>query len=477
MSIPDIVTWAQSKAGFYIPETKQPIRLAPHQVAILRHILTLGSDGRLPYSEVVLSSPKKSGKTTIGSLVMEYFGLFIEAPNEIYSVANDLEQATSRAFKALAQSVRLNPHLQNRADVFQRGIVFDNGTELTALASDYASAAGSNHGLSVFDELWAYFSERSRRLWDELTPPPTRRLAMRLVVTYAGYSKESELLEGLYNKGQAGEVVPELAHILNGEGQPTCRRNGKTFVYWDHELKPYPGLTISPADYHAEQRAQLRPLAYLRLHENRFTSNESIFIASERWEACYSPDVCPLTPDDDRYLVLGADASTSRDCTALVGVVYNEKTNTTDVVYCRVWKPSVNDLVGKAVIDLDKTIKAEILRLAHSYHVAGVRYDPWQLHSIAMELREADINMIEMPQTAQRVEADQALYDAIIGRSIRHFNHPDLNEHITNAVAVETARGFRLAKEKASFKIDAAVALSMAHSSAKALGWQSQHFW
>ena len=56
------------------------------------------------------------------------------------------------------------------------------------------------------------------------------------------------------------------------------------------------------------------------------------------------------------------------------------------------------------------------------------------------------------PRPARRVEADQALYDAIIGKTIRHYNDPVLNEHVKNAVAIETPRGFRLAKEKTSTK-------------------------
>ena len=46
--------------------------------------------------------------------------------------------------------------------------------------------------------------------------------------------------------------------------------------------------------------------------------------------------------------------------------------------------------------------------------------------------------MHELPQTA-RVEADQALYDAIIGKTIRHYNDPVLNEHVKNAVAMRRA--------------------------------------
>ena len=73
------------------------------------------------------------------------------------------------------------------------------GSTITALASDYAGAAGSNPSFITFDELWAYTSERSRRLWDELSPAvPTRLVSVRLTTTYAGYDGESELLWGLY---------------------------------------------------------------------------------------------------------------------------------------------------------------------------------------------------------------------------------------------------------------------------------------
>jgi len=461
--IPDIVNWAESSAGFYLPETRAPIRLADQQKDILRHVLTINGDGRMPYDTVVYSTPKKSGKTTLGAMVAEYFALFIEPPNELFILANSLEQSQGRAFKSLSRSIGLNRYLKERTDALAKSIRFDNGTDVMALSSDYATAAGSNHGLTIWDELWAYLSENSRRLYDELTPVPTRKISMRLITTYAGYTGESKLLEELFD-GKNGEVVPELAYIKNGEGRPACTRNGRTFVYWDHELKPHPGLSVSPKEYHAEQRKTLRPLAYLRLHENRFTSNESAFVTPEQWNACYSPSVTPLELGEKRKIVFGADASTSRDLTALVGVWRNQEDSTRDIVYCRVWKPEKSYLrSGKPTIDLDVTIKEEILKLWKAEHVEAVYYDPYQLHSIALELQKAGVRMVELPQTSARVEADQALYDAVIGTTVRHFNHPDMNEHIQNAVAVETPRGFRLDKTKTSRKIDLAVAASMAH--------------
>jgi phage terminase large subunit-like protein len=174
--------------------------------------------------------------------------------------------------------------------------------------------------------------------------------------------------------------------------------------------------------------------------------------------------VQPLLPGDYRPVVLGADASTTRDCTALVGCAYDDLTKKVEVVYCRVWQPKKGLLRGgKPTVDLDETIGMEILRLAKTGWVESCYYDPYQLHAVALALEKNNVRMVEFPQTNARIAADQALYDAIIGRAIAHPNHPDLSEHVTNAIAVETARGYRLAKEKTKKKIDAAVSLSMAH--------------
>ena len=54
------------------------------------------------------------------------------------------------------------------------------------------------------------------------------------------------------------------------------------------------------------------------------------------------------------------------------------------------------------------------------------------------------------------------LLDMIRGGGLRVYQATDLREQVLNATMVETARGVRLAKEKASRKIDGAVALAMA---------------
>ena len=138
------------------------------------------------------------------------FKLFGGRFGEAICAANAFEQSVSRVFQQIRRIIEASPLLRANAKVLQDKITVA-GAVITAIPSDYASAAGANPVISVFDELWAFDSERSRRLFDELIPPPTRKIACRLTVTYAGFSGESVLLEELYKRGMAQpEVGPSL---------------------------------------------------------------------------------------------------------------------------------------------------------------------------------------------------------------------------------------------------------------------------
>jgi len=69
----------------------------------------------------------------------------------------------------------------------------------------------------------------------------------------------------------------------------------------------------------------------------------------------------------------------------------------------------------------------------------------------------------EFPQTVPNTTVmGEELYALIKNKNIVSYPDNELQAHVTNATGVETARGFRIAKEKASKKIDLAVALAMA---------------
>jgi hypothetical protein len=73
----------------------------------------------------------------------------------------------------------------------------------------------------------------------------------------------------------------------------------------------------------------------------------------------------------------------------------------------------------------------------------------------------------EYPQTQANCTAmGQSLYDALVGRNLVLYADNELRQHALSTVGVEGVHGWRIAKEKASKKIDVIIALSLACVSA-----------
>jgi phage terminase large subunit-like protein len=142
------------------PETGKPFELYPEQERFIREAFTLTPDGRLPYSEVLFYTPKKSERTAIIAMLVIYVIVVLETRfPEAYLVANDWEQAQGRIFQAIARIIEASPKLQSLAKIGASKIEFPaTGASITAIASEYAGAAGANPSITVFDELWGYTS-------------------------------------------------------------------------------------------------------------------------------------------------------------------------------------------------------------------------------------------------------------------------------------------------------------------------------
>ena len=211
-----------------VNERGKPFQLADQQRKILRMAFAFDRDGRLPWNTIIYSCVKKSGKTTINAAVTLWWAFTQDPPNQILVLANDREQAEARVFKTIVGLLKQNPELKSSAKIQKGKILLSNGTEITALASEVASAAGSNHGLTSWDELWGYTSESATRFWEELTTVPTLTNSVRFVTTYAGFENESDLLWKLYkqgvgpeelSEGQGKRLDPDLPIYLNREAK------------------------------------------------------------------------------------------------------------------------------------------------------------------------------------------------------------------------------------------------------------------
>ena len=427
------------------PETCEGFEFYAEQETFIRRALTLTPEGRLPYVELLFSVGKKHGKTTLGAMALLYVIVVLAGPRgEGYVVANDLEQAQGRVFQSAVAIVEATSFLHSCAKVTSDTITFrQNNSTIKALASDYAGAAGANPNITVFDELWGYTSERSQRLWDEMVPPPTRRVACRLTVSYAGFSGESVLLENLTKRALLGEQIAPDLYAQPGLLGFVCHR---TCAPWITEA------------WLNEMRTTLRPNAYLRFIENRFVTSESTFIDMAWWDECVDNQHRPILNDRSLQVYVGVDASVKRDSTALAAVTFDRKANKVSLIAHRIFQPSPDE-----PLDFENTLEAAVLDLHRRFKVREVRYDPYQLASSAQRLKKQGVKMEEFPQSTPNIsEATTRLYELIKQRNLRVYPNDEIRLAISRAVAVEGSRGWKISKEKQPHKIDIVVALGMA---------------
>jgi hypothetical protein len=155
---------------------------------------------------------------------------------------------------------------------------------------------------------------------------------------------------------------------------------------------------------------------------------------------------------------VGVDASTKRDSTAIVAVTWDNEASKVRIVFHRVFQPS-----PKEPLNFEATIACTVRELLSRFAVRGVYYDPFQMAAVAQGLQHVGVPMREVPQTPNTLtEIGTNLLDLIKGHSLVAYPDAALRLAISRAVAVETPRGWKISKDKASHKIDVVVALAMA---------------
>lgn len=456
------------------------------QKRICNHVLTKNSKGRFPYETVVYSTIKKEGKTTLAGAVGAWFAACIDPPNLILTLANDQEQSAGRIFGAMTPTLNALGCRVPTAVSSKPEVRLPNGSVVQAIANNYAGAAGANYGLTLWSELWAYTTERSRRLYEELIPVPTKNISIRWVETYVGFEDESDLLLDLFLRiftdtnetsiQPGAEPVPELLDIKTDEDRPACWHIPSEGLFYYHNHTPRMPWNIGEKgeEYRAKQKAELRTAQYVRLHENRWQSAEGNFIEPEVVD-----DACTLSGPLMEPMILAIDGAMRNDTICLSGAskyttkLWDEDVERFRINYFRAWLPEefgakANRKTGtkKGDMDLDDTVGKEILRLHNAGLIIGpVWYDPFQMHQTAVKLRKLGIPCVEFSQQTDRMIADTFLCDLLRKGELDLYYHAVLIQHLKNAKAKEYEnQQVRIIKGTMGRpnKVDGAVSTSMA---------------
>lgn len=165
-------------------------------------------------------------------------------------------------------------------------------------------------------------------------------------------------------------------------------------------------------------------------------------------------------------LILGVDGAVSRDTFSLVGVTrHPQDRQRLASRFCKVWIAPENGKIDFMGTEANPGPELYIRQLCKQYNVVEIVYDIYQLHDMMSRLiRDGVAWCSAMSQMNTRTIADQGLYDYILQKKIAHNGDPYLREHLDNAGSKidEDSKKRRLVKIISTYKIDAAVALSMA---------------
>jgi len=462
------------------------IRLEPFQREMLRDAYPPDLGGHARARNGLLSQPKKQGKSTILGALGQYHACR-KRYAEVYVLATTRDQARAVLYDKILYSVTEHPYWGQFCMEVGNEIQFGSlGSIVKCVPNNWRAIEGFNPDAVFVDELHAFTVTGDRRAFDALVIPPTKR-GIRWLTSYAGFEGESVLLEQYWKLAMEGVVVHETLPIRWNEAASLW-----SFVDQGEEAWRMPWMKGEGArGFLASIQADPSPTAFLRFAMNQWASSEQRFIAPEQWDALEVPEVAlrpPLTPalspsgyaedrptqegkgkevKETRAFVLAADAATKRDCSALVAAAWNDELERVEIVWCKVWRPEAGEfdlrILGEQVVALHRAYPGLLVKVV---------YDPYQMSVISTLLAEAGVQVEEFTQTTQRTAADTNFRDLVVGKRLAHCGNPDLRQHVVNAVAVETSRGLRIAKEKTTLKIDAAVAASMAaYMAVEALGY------
>jgi phage terminase large subunit-like protein len=440
----------------------------------------------------ILSIARKNGKTAlIAALVLAHLvGPEAIENGEIYSAANDREQA-AQVFKVAAQIVRADPELLAMCkivDSTKHIASYRNRSFYKAISAE----AGTKHGLNptfvIFDEL---AQARDRELYDVLDTSFGAR-AEPLFVTISTQSNDPEhILSKLIDDGLGGQDPTIVCHLYAADDDCdiTDERQWRKANPALGDFRSYDDLAAAVAK--AVRMPGEEPKVR-NLNLNQRVAPTASLISRAEWMACAGD----ATIKDGEEVYLALDLSSVSDLTALVMVSAENGSRVRPFF----WKPAhwldehsardfgagvgryrqwVNDqhlltTPGKAI---DKEVIARFIAdVWGRYRVLGMAYDRWRIDDLIKEFARIEfeahkdgekgsgLRLIPWGQGFRDMTpAIDALEVAVIERKLIHPGNPVLTWNMANAVAtMDPAGGRKLDKEKARFRIDGAVALTMA---------------
>ncbi|MEG0282290.1 MAG: terminase TerL endonuclease subunit [Clostridia bacterium] len=463
-----------------------PFNVINFQEKIIRDLIgEENEDGFRKYREAFIFMPRKNGKTELIAALVCYF-LFIDMEKgaEIYSCANDRDQA-SLVFKAVVTMIRNNPALEMRCKIIEsRKMIktLDGQKEYRAISAEASTKHGFNASVVIYDEI---HESKKRDLYDVLmTSMGTREQPLFVSITTAGDDMSTvcgELYEHSKRVLKDNSIDPSFYPVIYEAPENCDIYNEKNWFIANPGLGIFRSLEEMRKQANRAKEIRSNEKAFKRLYLNMWISSVLAWMDMTKWDNCNNRVQLSFLINKKAYV--GVDLSTTTDLTS-IGVEI-ELGNNTYAFLTHSFMPEGKlkertledkvdylDFVNKGLITL---IPGDVIEYEYVYEkieewnllfdIQEICYDPYNATDLINHLSKKDYKCVEIRQvmavvTGPLKDIENKVY---LGKVI-HFGNPLLRHAMSYTKAIMDSNGnIKLDKAKSKKRIDPVITMQNSH--------------
>lgn len=469
------------------PDAGKPIELQGFQVMFLSAIYGFRDKKdhtKRWVTDVILFVPRKSGKTTLLSVVALYELQFGEAGPEVFTLATNREQASICFDSSKAILEGMDPSLQARYTKFSREIkkAGDSTSTYRALSRENRKTGdGKNPSAALIDEA-AQITERSN-IEVLHSGMGARKNPLRAYLTTASFTKETKFYEDLSH----------FRAILRGAAEDSFRWFGMLYSIdpgdnWRDEAtwgkaNPMLGVSVTiEAIRHMAEEAMSKPASlneFLCKQLNIYVSANAAWVDRRFWDESVRPK--PEKKPEATFIAF--DLAHSRDLNAVVTTHrYAEEDlwakfqfflpeesldlipNHYKSIFSEAVRSGVLKLTPGNVTDLNE-IEAYIRKECQEHDVKEIGYDPYNAAALVANLFNEGLPVKKVGQSmAVLSNPSKTAEQLILKKAIGHDGNPFVGWQLGNCEVYTDVNGnVKVRKNEAdpSAKVDGIIALIM----------------
>lgn len=435
-------------------------------------------------TDVILFVPRKSGKTTLASIIALYELLFGEAGPEVFTLATNREQASICFDSSKAIMESMVPELQSRFIPFRSELkkAGDSTSTYRALSRENRKTGdGKNPSCAMIDEA-AQITERGS-IEVLHSGMAARKNPLRMYLTTASFTKETKFYEDLNH----------FRAVLRGAAEDSFRWFGLLYsvdpgdewsdpAVWG-KANPMLGVSVTTeAIQHMADEAKSKPASlneFLCKQLNIYVSSNAAWVDRRFWDE----SVAPMPTDKPEATFIGFDLAHSRDLNAVVTLHrYAEEDlyarfkfflpeesidlipNHYKSIFSQAVASGILHLTPGNVTDLNE-IESYIRQEAEIHEVKEIGYDPYNAAALVANLFSYGLPVKKVGQgMAVLSNPSKTAEQLILKKAIKHDGNPFVGWQLGNCEVYTDVNGnVKVRKNEAdpSAKVDGIIAMIM----------------